>query len=132
MTVIDINIITKGLAGALSSLFAWLATMPSSLQFVSTILMALPVSLLMARFGKHPVFLARALLAICTTPTQAYALYTGRFVLFCIGACLLNGRHTISNFIFAQPLIQYRHKINQKLFQWPESVGWSPRYLCLN
>jgi len=98
MTVMNINIITTGLAGALLSPVTWLATLPISLQFVSTMLMTLPVSLLMARFGRRPVFLAGALLAICATLTQAYALYTGQFILFCIGACLLGGGHAIAQF----------------------------------
>ena len=98
MTVMNINIITTGLAGALLSPVSWLATLPLSVQFVSTMLMTLPVSLLMARFGRRVVFLAGALLAICATLTQAYALYTGQFLLFCIGACLLGGGHAIAQF----------------------------------
>ncbi len=98
MTVMNINIITTGLAGAVLSPVAWLATLPLSLQFVSTMLMTLPVSLLMARFGRRPVFLAGAILTILASLSQAYALYTGQFVLFCIGACLLGCGHAISQF----------------------------------
>ena len=75
MTVMNINIITTGLAGAILSPVAWLATLALSLQFVSTMLVTLPASLLMSRFGRRPVFLAGASLSICAALIQAYAVY---------------------------------------------------------
>lgn len=98
MTVMNINIITTGLAGAILSPVAWLATLALSLQFVSTMLVTLPASLLMSRFGRRPVFLAGASLSICAALIQAYAVYSGHFILFCIGSGLLGAGHAIAQF----------------------------------
>ena len=98
MTVMNINIITTGLAGALLSPVAWLATLALSLQFVATMLATLPASLLMSRFGRRPIFLAGALLTMCAAFIQAYAVYSGHFILFCVGSVLLGVGHAIAQF----------------------------------
>ncbi|MCH1516228.1 MAG: MFS transporter [Alphaproteobacteria bacterium] len=98
MTVMNINIITTGLAGALLSPVAWLATLALSLQFVATMLATLPASLLMSRFGRRPIFLAGALLSMCAAFIQAYAVYSGHFILFCVGSVLLGVGHAIAQF----------------------------------
>jgi MFS family permease len=98
MTVMNINIITTGLAGALLSPVAWLATLALSLQFVATMLATLPASLLMSRFGRRPIFLAGALLSMCAASIQAYAVYSGHFILFCVGSGLLGVGHAIAQF----------------------------------
>jgi MFS family permease len=98
MTVMNINIITTGLAGALLSPVAWLATLALSLQFVATMLATLPASLLMSRFGRRPIFLAGALLSMCAALIQAYAVYSGHFILFCVGSGLLGVGHAIAQF----------------------------------
>lgn len=98
MTVMNINIITTGLAGAILSPVAWLATLALSLQFVATMLATLPASLLMSRFGRRPIFLAGALLSMCAALIQAYAVYSGHFILFCVGSGLLGVGHAIAQF----------------------------------
>ena len=98
MTVMNINIITTGLAGAILSPVAWLATLALSLQFVATMLATLPVSLLMSRFGRRPIFLAGAFLSMCAALIQAYAVYSGHFILFCVGSGLLGVGHAIAQF----------------------------------
>ena len=98
MTVMNINIITTGLAGAILSPVAWLATLALSLQFVATMLATLPASLLMSRFGRRPILLAGALLSMCAASIQAYAVYSGHFILFCVGSGLLGVGHAIAQF----------------------------------
>ena len=98
MTVMNINIITTGLAGAILSPVAWLATLALSLQFVATMLSTLPASLLMSRFGRRPILLVGALLSICAALIQAYAVYSGHFILFCVGSGLLGVGHAIAQF----------------------------------
>ena len=98
MTVMNINIITTGLAGAILSPVSWLATLALSLQFVATMLATLPASLLMSRFGRRPIFLAGALLSMCAAFIQAYAVYSGHFILFCVGSGLLGVGHAIAQF----------------------------------
>ena len=98
MTVMNINIITTGLAGAILSPVAWLATLALSLQFVVTMLATLPASLLMSRFGRRPILLAGALLSMCAALIQAFAVYSGHFILFCVGSGLLGVGHAIAQF----------------------------------
>ena len=98
MTVMNINIITTGLAGAILSPVAWLATLALSLQFVATMLATLPASLLMSRFGRRPIFVAGGLLSMCAALIQAYAVYSGHFILFCVGSGLLGVGHAIAQF----------------------------------
>ena len=58
MTSMNVNIINTALVGYLLAPVPWLATLPLSLQFVSLMMITLPASLLMARVGRRPVFIA--------------------------------------------------------------------------
>jgi len=98
MTVMNINIINTGLAGAVLAPALWMATLPLSLQFVSVMLTTLPASLLMARFGRRPVFLAGICISVSATLVQALALVTGQFSLFVIGALMLGVSHGTAQF----------------------------------
>ncbi len=98
MSVMNINIINTGLAGAILAPALWMATLPLSLQFVSVMLATLPASLLMARFGRRPVFLVGITIAITATCIQGYALIRGDFGLFVTGSLLLGVSHGTAQF----------------------------------
>ncbi len=98
MTVMNINIINTGLAGAILAPALWMATLPLSLQFVSVMLATLPASLLMARFGRRPVFLIAICISVAATLIQATALIIGHFGLFIIGALMLGISHGTAQF----------------------------------
>ena len=98
MSVMNINIINTGLAGAILAPALWMATLPLSLQFVSVMLATLPASLLMARFGRQPVFIAGICIAITATCIQGYALIRGDFGLFVMGSLLLGISHGTAQF----------------------------------
>ncbi|MGB2464429.1 MAG: MFS transporter, partial [Candidatus Puniceispirillaceae bacterium] len=98
MSVMNINIINTGLAGAILAPALWMATLPLSLQFVSVMLATLPASLLMARFGRRPVFIAGICIAITATCIQGYALIRGDFGLFVMGSVLLGVSHGTAQF----------------------------------
>ena len=98
MSVMNINIINTGLAGAILAPALWMATLPLSLQFVSVMLATLPASLLMARFGRRPVFLVGITIAITATCIQGYALICGDFGLFVTGSLLLGVSHGTAQF----------------------------------
>ena len=57
MTAMNINMITTALAGFLIAPYGWMSTLPLSLQFLTTMISTVPSSLLMARFGRRPIFL---------------------------------------------------------------------------
>ena len=91
MTVMNVNIINTGLAGAILAPELWMATLPLSLQFVAVMLATLPASLLMARVGRRPVFLCGV--AIYNSHhDQALAIITGQFGMFVMGSVSVGGR----------------------------------------
>ena len=98
MTVMNVNIINTGLAGAVLAPELWMATLPLSLQFVAVMLATLPASLLMARFGRRPVFLAGVAVSVTATMVQAGAIITGQFGLFIAGSVLLGTSHGVAQF----------------------------------
>ena len=63
MTTMNVNIINTALVGSLLAPVAWLATLGLSLQFVASMLTALPASFLMVRFTRRPVFIGGVLIA---------------------------------------------------------------------
>ncbi|MBL6604474.1 MAG: MFS transporter [Alphaproteobacteria bacterium] len=98
MSVMNINIINTGLAGALLAPALWMATLPLSLQFVAVIMATLPASLLMARFGRGPVFIIGVCIALTATLIQGLALIRGDFTLFISGSVLLGFSHGTAQF----------------------------------
>ena len=98
MTVMNVNIINTGLAGSVLAPELWMATMPLSLQFVAVMLTTLPASLLMARFGRRPVFLSGVFISIIATLLQATAIIVDQFSLFVLGSIFLGCAHGIAQF----------------------------------
>ena len=89
MTTMNVNIINTALVGALLSPVAWLATLPLSLQFLTSMMTTLPASLLMARFGRRPVFIAGVLISSLGAFGQGVAIMIASYSLFCFSAMLL-------------------------------------------
>ena len=98
MSVMNINIINTGLAGAILAPSLWMATLPLSLQFVCVMLATLPASLLMARFGRRPIFIIGISIAITATLIQGMALICGDFGPFIAGSILLGASHGTAQF----------------------------------
>ncbi|MGB1528959.1 MAG: MFS transporter, partial [Candidatus Puniceispirillaceae bacterium] len=98
MTVMNVNIINTGLAGAILAPELWLATLPLSLQFLAVMFATLPASLLMGRFGRRPIFLSGVFISVLATLTQTAAIMTGQFSLFVLGSMLLGCSHGIAQF----------------------------------
>ena len=86
MTSMNVNIINTALVGVLLAPMAWLATLPLSLQFVTSMLVTLPASLLMGRFGRRPVLLAGVAISSASTLSLGIAVVTQQFLLFCAGS----------------------------------------------
>lgn len=82
-----------GLVGQILAPYKALTTLPVSLYTVGLALATIPVSRGIGLFGRRPVYLAGAVLAVLAGLTAAYGIITASFVVFCIGTVLagLNG-----------------------------------------
>ena len=89
MTTMNVNIINTALVGALLAPVAWLATLPLSLQFVTSMMTTVPASLLMARFGRRPVFMFGVGVSSLGAFGQGIAIILENYLLFCMSAMLL-------------------------------------------
>ncbi|MDA7792251.1 MFS transporter [bacterium] len=89
MTTMNVNIINTALVGALLAPVAWLATLPLSLQFLASMMTTLPASLLMARFGRRPVFIAGVICSSIGAFGEGIAIIIESYELFCASALLL-------------------------------------------
>jgi len=98
MTTININIIIVGLAGLMIAPQPWLATLPLSVQFITSMLTTLPASLAMGRVGRKPVFLLGISFAALGMFGQGVALMAGHFKWFLASAVLMGMAHGISQF----------------------------------
>ena len=86
MTSMNVNIINTALVGVLLAPVAWLATLPLSLQFLTSMMVTLPASLLMARLGRRPVLIAGVLISSLSTTCLGIAVVTSNFLMFCGGS----------------------------------------------
>ena len=89
VTTTNINMINTGLVGTILATHSSYATIPLSLQFLTIALTLIPVSLLMGKFGRRPMFLIGAMSAFIGCLIIACAIYYKLFSLFIIGSILL-------------------------------------------
>ena len=78
-------IILGGLAGLMLAPSVGLATIPAALQTLAGLLAAAPFSLLMGRYGRKTGFLIGGGFAILGALVGTWALFSGSFVLLCLG-----------------------------------------------
>ena len=78
-------IILGGLAGLMLAPSVGLATIPAALQTLAGLLAAAPFSLLMGRFGRKMGFMIGGGFAVLGALVGTWALFTGSFVLLCLG-----------------------------------------------
>ena len=89
MTGTSLLITTSALVGQGLALDASLATLPLGLQFLMTMLVTFPASLLMKRVGRRAGFMLGASAGILGAVLCAYAILTASFELFCVGSLAL-------------------------------------------
>jgi len=89
ITTTNINMINTGLVGTILSTNSALATIPLSLQFLTIALTLIPVSMLMGKFGRRPMFLIGALCAFIGCLIIAFSILSKSFSLFILGSILL-------------------------------------------
>lgn len=79
---------TAALAGLMLAPDKALATLPVTTFVAGSALATIPVSLLMQRLGRLPVFIAGALFSTSGAALSATAIFQGSFWLFCLGTAL--------------------------------------------
>lgn len=79
----------SGLVGARLAPDASLATLPVALMTVATMLVTVPASLLMERFGRRPGFVTGAAMGLLGACLSSWAVIEQSFALFCAGNALL-------------------------------------------
>ncbi len=89
ITTTNINMINTGLVGSVLATDPSYATLPLSLQFLTIALTLIPVSLLMGKIGRRPMFLIGALAALIGCLIIACSILYKVFSLFIIGSILL-------------------------------------------
>ena len=89
ITTTNINMINTGLVGSLLATDPSYATLPLSLQFLTIAITLIPVSLLMGKIGRRPMFLIGAMTAFIGCLIIAYSIFDKIFSLFIVGSILL-------------------------------------------
>lgn len=89
MTTMNVNIINTALVGAILAPMAWLATLPLSLIFIASMMTTLPASLLMARFGRRPIFLVGVVFSSVGAFGLGMGIILENFQLFCFCSLFL-------------------------------------------
>ncbi len=89
VTTTNINMINTGLVGSILATDPSYATLPLSLQFLTIAITLIPVSLLMGKIGRRPMFLIGAMAAFIGCSIIAYSIFNKVFSLFIVGSILL-------------------------------------------
>ena len=88
ITTTNINMINTGLVGSILATEPSYATLPLSLQFLTIAITLIPVSLLMGKIGRRPMFLIGAMAAFIGCSIIAYSIFNEVFSLFIVGSIL--------------------------------------------
>ena len=89
ITTTNINMINTGLVGSILAKDPSYATLPLSLQFLTIAITLIPVSLLMGKIGRRPMFLVGAMAAFTGCLIIACSIFYKVFSLFIFGSILL-------------------------------------------
>ena len=89
ITATNINMINTGLVGTILAKDPSYATLPLSLQFLTIAITLIPVSLLMGKIGRRPMFLIGAMAAFIGCLIIAFSIFNKVFSLFIFGSILL-------------------------------------------
>jgi MFS family permease len=91
-------IATSALIGVAIAPDPGLATLPLSLQFLTTMFIVAPASALMKRFGRRPVFVAGAVTGAGGFALAALGVHLGSFGLFALGGILVGAHNAVGQF----------------------------------
>ena len=85
---ISLTIATSALVGVVLAPTPALATLPIGLTYTCMMLMMIPASLFMRRYGRRAGFSLGGCAGMIGGATSAVAIYNGSFLLFCIGSTI--------------------------------------------
>ncbi len=98
MTGNSLLIASSALIGLLLAANKALATLPLALQFLATMLISAPASLLMDRIGRRRGFMLGSGLGICGAAAGTLAILQGSFPAFCAATALIGGFNGFANY----------------------------------
>lgn len=98
MTGGSLLVATSALVGYRLSPDKALATLPLAMQMLANMLTSIPASLFMQRFGRRAGFLLGSSIGISGAGLATYAIVTGSFTLFVLGAALSGMFASFSNY----------------------------------
>lgn len=98
MTANSLMLSTSALVGVALAPRPSLATLPLAVQFLATMLAAIPASLLMGRIGRRAGFLVGGGLGVVAGVLASVALLNGLFALFCLGAAFVGAFNAFANY----------------------------------
>ena len=98
MTVMNVNLTNTALVGSLLAPPPWLITLPISIQFVAVMLATIPASLMMAQFGRKPIFLIGVFMVTIGAFGQASSILIESFELLVFFSFLLGLGQGIAQF----------------------------------
>ena len=98
MTVMNVNLTNTALVGSLLAPTPWLITLPISIQFVAVMLATIPASLMMAQFGRKPIFLIGVFMVIIGAFGQAGSILIESFELLVFFSFLLGLGQGVAQF----------------------------------
>lgn len=104
VTSISLNVASAPIVGKALAPSAALATFPVALAILGTMAASLPMSLLMARFGRRAGFLLGTSVGLVGAAAASFGIAQGSFVLFCVGLVglgVLNGTAQLYRFAAA-------------------------------
>lgn len=89
MTGTSIVVTISALVGIALAPDPALATVPFGLQWVMTVSSTVPLSLLMRRFGRRPVFICGQLVGCCGAAIATFAIFYEDFYFFALGSAIM-------------------------------------------
>lgn len=98
MTGVSLVLSSSALVGAELAAHPILATLPLSLQYLTTMLVMIPVSRMMQRRGRRPVFVMGALIGAVGMGLATYGVAIGNFVLFAAAGILVGMHNAVGQF----------------------------------
>ncbi|MEX0809733.1 MAG: MFS transporter [Dongiaceae bacterium] len=98
MTAVSIMVVVSALVGQMLAENKALATLPFSLQFIGTMAISIPASMLMQRWGRRFGFTLGAGIGVLAGAIMTVAIYLGDFWLFALGNALVGSANGVAQF----------------------------------
>lgn len=98
MTGTSLVLASSAIIGGQLAIHPALATVPLSLQYVTTMLVMIPVSRAMQRWGRRPIFVSGALVGAVGMMLATWGIWSGSFLLFAAAGMLIGMHNAVGQF----------------------------------